>query len=228
MHTDRALAYYRVSTEQQGRSGYGLDAQRAAVERYCQSRGLEIIAEFSEVKSGRKNNRAELAKALQLAKVTGAPIVVAKLDRLSRNVSFMAQLQEGKVRFIAVDMPEADRLTLHIIAAVAEAESRMISQRTKDALAAAKARGVKLGNPNGAAPLLRNGSTNAEGIKVRLAQAKVFAEDIMPVIAEIEAAGHVTLRAIAGELNRRRIGARRGGIWHAASVHDLLKRGRAL
>ncbi len=153
----KAVPYYRVSTSGQARSGLGFDAQRAAVAQYCSGRDCNIVGEFTEVESGKLNTRPELAKALHLAKVTGATLVVAKLDRLSRNVAFLAALQDSGARFIAADMPEANELTVHIMAAVAQAERKAISRRTKEALAAAKVRGAKLGNPNGAAALIKAG-----------------------------------------------------------------------
>src|ERR1700755_90925 len=151
----KVVAYYRVCTAAQGRSGLGLEAQRSAVEGYCRGRDCQLLSEFTEVESGKRNDRPELAKALHHAKVTGATLVIAKLDRLSRNVAFLAALQESGTRFVCADMPEANERTIHIMAAVAQAERKMISQRTRDALAAAKARGAVLGNPNGAAALRR-------------------------------------------------------------------------
>ena len=143
-----AIAYYRVSTQKQGGSGLGLEAQRAAVQRYAAANGLAIAQEFTEVETG-TNKRARVAihQALAAAKEAGAVLLIAKLDRLARNVHFISGLMESGVRFVAVDMPQVTNLTLHILAAVAEEEAKMISQRTRAALAAAKARGVSLGNP---------------------------------------------------------------------------------
>src|SRR3954451_12613838 len=148
MADGRFVAYYRVSTDRQGRSGLGLDAQRAAVADYLNGGNWQLVAEFTEVESGRKNDRPELAKALTACRRIGAPLVIAKLDRLARNVAFVSNLMESGVEFTAVDFPTANRLTIHILAAVAEHEREMISARTKAALAAAKARGTKLGTPN--------------------------------------------------------------------------------
>lgn len=220
----RVVAYFRVSTEKQGRSGLGLDAQRAAVSQYCGGRGCQVVGEFVEVESGKNNARPELTKALHLAKVTGATLVVAKLDRLSRNVAFLAALQESGASFVAADMPEANELTIHIMAAVAQAERKAISRRTKEALAAAKARGVRLGNPNGAAALQRAEKGNDASVVAIKAGADRFAADLEPIVSDIQAAGHTSLRSIASELNRRGIVTRRGGSWHAGTVRDLLNR----
>jgi len=220
----RVVAYFRVSTEKQGRSGLGLEAQQAAVFQYCGGRGCEVVGQFVEVESGKNDNRPELAKALHLAKVTGATLVVAKLDRLSRNVAFLAALQESGASFVAADMPEANELTIHIMAAVAQAERKAISRRTKEALAAAKARGVRLGNPNGAAALISAGKGNAASVAAIKTGADRFAADLAPIMSDIQAAGHTSLRTIAAELNKRGIVTRRGGMWYAATVRDLLVR----
>jgi DNA invertase Pin-like site-specific DNA recombinase len=139
------VAYERVSTARQGASGLGLKALRKVIEHFAASRGADVQARFTEVESGRKANRPELLKALHLAKVTGATLVIAKLDRLSRNAAFLLALRDSGVRFVAVDMPEANDLTVGIMALVAQAERETISRRTKEALAVAKARGVKRG-----------------------------------------------------------------------------------
>ena len=143
----RLVAYERVSTARQGASGLGLEAQRKTIEVFAVSRGAEVLARFTEVESGKRADRPELAKALHLAKVTGATLVIAKLDRLSRNAAFLLALRDSGVKFIAVDMPEANDLTVGIMALVAQAERAAISRRTKEALAVAKPGGVKLGNP---------------------------------------------------------------------------------
>lgn len=220
----KVVAYYRVSTSGQGRSGLGLEAQRAAVAQYCGGRGCKMIGEFTEVESGKVDTRPELAKALHLAKVTGATLVVAKLDRLSRNVAFLAALQESGARFVAADMPEANELTIHIMAAVAQAERKAISRRTREALAAAKVRGVRLGNPNGAAALRRAEKGNTASVTAIRDGADRFAADLEPIVVAIVAAGHSSLRTMAAELNHRGIVTRRGGAWHPATVRDLMKR----
>jgi len=145
----KLVAYERVSTARQGRSGLGLEAQRRAIDDYAEAKGATILARFTEVESGRKNDRPELEKALGLAKLTGATLIIAKLDRLSRNAAFLLTLRDSGVRFLACDMPEANDLTVGIMALVAQQEREAISRRTREALAAAKARGVKLGTPTG-------------------------------------------------------------------------------
>ena len=149
----RIIGYERVSTARQGASGLGIEAQRQAIDGFVAQRGATLIARFTEVESGRNPDRPELQKALHLAKVTGATLVIAKLDRLSRNAAFLLTLRDSGVRFAAVDLPEANDLTVGIMALVAQAEREAISKRTKEALAVARSRGVKLGNPNGAAAL---------------------------------------------------------------------------
>ena len=220
----RVVAYYRVSTAEQGRSGLGLEAQRQAVLSLCQSRGWEVIAEHTEVESGKAADRPQLLAALHKAKVTGATLVVAKLDRLSRSVAFLSALQDSGAQFIAADMPEANELTVHIMAAVAQAERQAISKRTKEAIRADKERGRKLGNPNGAAALLRAGKGNRAAIAQVMASADAHARDLAPIIADIKATGVTSLAAIAAELNARHIQTQRGGKWHPSSVRNLLPR----
>lgn len=221
----RLVAYERVSTARQGLSGLGLEAQRKVIGDFAAARGAEVLARFTEVESGRKADRPELAKALHLAKVTGSTLVIAKLDRLSRNAAFLLALRDSGVKFLACDMPEANDLTVGIMALVAEAEREAISRRTREALAAARSRGVKLGNPNGAASLRRAGKG---GVALRAsvsANAAAFATDLAPVLADIRAAGHTSLRAIAAELTARGIRTRRGGMWGVGNVRALLIRG---
>jgi DNA invertase Pin-like site-specific DNA recombinase len=223
----RLVAYERVSTARQGASGLGLEVQRKVIEDFAASRGAKVQARFTEVESGRKADRPELAKALHLAKVTGATLVIAKLDRLSRNAAFLLALRDSGVRFVAVDMPEANDLTVGIMALVAQAEREAISRRTKEALAVAKARGVKLGNPNGAESLRRAGKGGAAFRATVSANAAAFAADLAPVLADIRAAGHTSLRAIAAELTARGIRTRRGGQWGVGNVMRLLRRSEA-
>ncbi len=157
----RFVACERVSTARRGISGLGLDAQRTSIESFAAMRNAEVISRFTEVERGKTSDRPELQNALLLAKVTGATLILAKLDRLSRNAAFLLTLRDSGVRFLSVDMPEANDLTVGIMALVAQAEREAISRWTKEALAVAKARGVKLGNPNGAAALRRAGKGGA-------------------------------------------------------------------
>jgi DNA invertase Pin-like site-specific DNA recombinase len=222
--TPRFIAYERVSTARQGASGLGLEAQRNTIDGFAQKRGADVIGRFTEVESGRNPDRPELGKAIQLARLTGTTLVIAKLDRLSRNAAFLLTLRDSGVRFLAVDMPEANDLTVGIMALVAQQEREAISRRTKEALAVAKARGVKLGNPNGAAALRRAGKG---GVALRAkvaANADRFAEDLVPVLQDIRSAGHTSLRAIADELTRRGMRTRRGGRWSVSNVRALLTR----
>ena len=221
----KAVAYYRVSTAAQGRSGLGLDAQREAVESLCAGRCWELVAPpFTEVESGKRADRPELTKALHRAKVTGATLVVAKLDRLSRNVAFLAALQDSGAPFIAADMPEANELTVHIMAAVAQAERKAISKRTSEALQAAKARGQRLGNPNGAAALRRASKGNVDSVGVIRAGATARAEQMRPVVDDMRANGITSLERLAGALNEGGFVTARGGRWHASTVRNLLAR----
>jgi DNA invertase Pin-like site-specific DNA recombinase len=221
----KAVAYYRVSTRKQGESGLGLDAQRSAVETFCAGRGLDLIAPpFMEIESGKRDDRPELMKALERCKITGATLVVAKLDRLSRNVAFLATLQDSGVRFIAVDMPEANELTVHIMAAVAQAERKAISQRTREALAAAKARGQRLGNPNGAAALRRAGNTSPLGIEALKLRADAHAQRLRPMVEHMQSNGATSLGQLAKALNDEGALTPRGAKWHASSVRNLLAR----
>lgn len=222
--TTKIVSYCRVSTDQQGRSGLGLEAQKAAIETYATANAAHIVGEFIEIESGRKNDRPQLQAALKLARVTGARLVIAKLDRLSRNAAFLLNLQEFGVDFVACDNPTATPLTIGILALVATEEVRAISSRTKASLAAAKARGVKLGNPNGAAALRRAGRGNNASCEAQKAKADAFAADLSETLADVRAAGHTTLKAQAVELNRRGIRTARGRRWHASSVSNLHKR----
>ncbi len=218
------VAYERVSTLRQGRSGLGLEAQRRAIDEFAASRGAVVIGRFTEVESGGRDSRPDLARALHLARLTGATLVIAKLDRLSRNAVFLLTLRDSGVRFLAVDMPEANDLTVGIMALVAQQEREAISRRSREALAAAKARGVTLGNPNGAAALRRAGKGGAALRAVVTGNADAHAADLAEVFLDIRAQGHETLRAMAAELNRRGILTRRGGKWHVSSVRNLLCR----
>lgn len=220
----KTVLYFRVSTASQGRSGLGLEAQRHAVETFCRQRDCKVLAEFTEVESGKRNERPALLKALHHAKVTGATLVVAKMDRLSRNLAFLAALQDSGARFVAADMPEANELTVHIMASVAQAEGKAISTRTKEALQAAKAKGVKLGNPKGAAALRRAGRGNVAAVAALKAGANDHAANLATTIAHLKAQGLTSLRDLAGALNDADILTPRGGKWHPTSVKNLLAR----
>ena len=206
------IAYYRVSTQRQGQSGLGLEAQKNAVAEFLRSHSGTLIAEFTEVESGRKRNRPQLKIALAECRSKKATLIIAKLDRLARNLHFITGLMESNVDFVAVDNPNANRLTLQILAAVAEDEARRISERTKAALAAAKTRGTRLGT---------TGRARAEENRTA---AREFAEKLAPLIREIQATGATTAKAIADELNRRGVPTSKNGRWHPTSVQRLQRR----
>lgn len=210
----RAIAYYRVSTDRQGRSGLGIEAQKAAVYAYVKQHQNQIITEYTEVESGRRKSRPELEKALAHCRKEKAYLLIAKLDRLGRNVAFISNLMESGVEFKAVDNPHAAKFMLHMLAVLAEHEAEQISTRTKEALAAAKRRGVALGKHGRVL-----GKKNKEA-------ADQFAEIMRPIIDELRVEGFTTVRAIRDELNNRAIATFRdnGQKWHIPSVHALLKR----
>jgi DNA invertase Pin-like site-specific DNA recombinase len=218
----KAVTYYRVSTTKQGRSGLGLEAQRHAVERYLATGGWALIGEFVEVESGKLNKRPQLEAALAQCELTGATLIVAKLDRLSRNVAFLAALQDSGTKFVAADMPEANELTIHIMAAVAQAERKAISQRTKEALAAARARGVVLGGRRSNSHDLRHGPAASAAIRTRTAQER--AHKVARQIEALRMQGHLSLRQLAAALTEKGITAPRGGGWSAAQVRTVLRR----
>lgn len=220
----RTVNYLRVSTQRQGRSGLGLEAQRAAIDAFSATRHCEPLAEYIEIETGKRNDRPELMKALHHAKITGATLVIAKIDRLSRNAAFLMTLRDAGTKFVAADMPEANNLTIGIMSLVAQQEREAIAQRTREALQAAKARGQRLGNPNGAAALRRSMKGNLAALQAVKDAADAHARDLAPVVADIRASGVTTFRGIAYELNRRSIQAPRGGRWYGTSVYNLLKR----
>lgn len=224
MTTTKLVSYHRVSTAQQGSSGLGLEAQRAAIAAYSDRIGASLVASFTEVESGKDNDRPELLKALHHAKVTGSVLVIAKLDRLSRNAAFLITLQDSGVRFVAADMPEANNFTVGIMALVAQQEREATSKRTKEALQAAKARGTKLGNPNGAAALLRAGKGNAAGVEAVKAKAQEYAQEMRAVVAHLQGQGKTSLGALMEALNGGGYRTPRGGAWHKTSVRNLLDR----
>src|SRR6266436_4219475 len=220
---ERAIAYLRVSTQRQQRSGLGIDAQRAAIERFANAESLAIAAEFVEFESGKGadalEKRPQLAAALATAKSSKCSVVVAKLDRLSRDVAFVSGLMAQRVPFIVAELGrDADPFMLHLYAALAEKERRLISERTTAALQAKKASGAKLGNPTN---LCVAGSIG------RIAQAQAadeFATNLMPVVQAIRNAGALTLSEIANALNGRGIRPARGSKWHRSSVRNLIAR----
>lgn len=220
----KAVAYYRVSTDKQGRSGLGLDAQRIAVEDLCKSRDWQLIAPpFQEIESGKRNDRPELIKALERCRQTGATLVIAKLDRLSRNAAFLLTLRDSGVKFVAADMPDANDFTVNIMALVAQQEREVISARTKAALAAAKARGTRLGNPDGAAAFKGRIGFQA-GADAAKRKADEHAELLRPVIERLQREGHVSFGSLSRCLNDEGMRTPRGGRWHPASVRNLLAR----
>lgn len=209
----KGVAYYRVSTERQGDSGLGLEVQQEAVHLFARRKKIKLIQEFIEVESGKNNRRPILKRALSYCADHNDILLIAKLDRLGRNVAFISALMESKVQFIAVDNPEANHLVLHIMAAFAEYEREQISQRTKDALKAAKRRGVKLGT-NGKALAAHNRQMSDS-----------FSRSCISVINTIKLEGYTTIQAITDELNRRGVPTyRQGSRWHNSTVHALLKR----
>ncbi len=227
---ERFVSYCRVSTDRQGRSGLGLAAQQAAVRDYVARVGGRLIAEHVEIESGKRNERPELSAALRACGWHRATLVIAKLDRLSRNLGFIVRLLESHSRFVACDMPEANELTVHILAAVAQAERKAISARTMAALDAAKARGTRLGfaNPKRVEDAKECGDKSraaalANSLAVRQRNARDRAMLLSTLIEDLRANGHTTLRALASELNTREIPAPRGGRWHPESVRVLLQ-----
>jgi DNA invertase Pin-like site-specific DNA recombinase len=226
----KVIAYFRVSTKRQGTSGLGLDSQREAVQNYIRSNQAELVASYTEVESGRSNERPELVKAIGHASLSKCRLVVAKIDRLSRNLAFLTQLMETKVDFIAADMPHANRLTIHLMAAIAEHECSMIRDRTKLALAQAKKRGVKLGSSRqdhwlGREDKRKAGLTKAikASVSSRRASTNKAYQFLLPTIKELRASGF-TLSAIAKHLNDKGHNTRSGKCWSHVSVLRLLRR----
>jgi DNA invertase Pin-like site-specific DNA recombinase len=217
------VAYIRVSTSQQGRSGLGIEAQREALAQFTVGEEFEIVAEFVEVETGKGSDaldrRPELAAALAKARALRCPVIVAKLDRLSRDVHFISGLMAHRVAFVVAELgPDVDPFVLHLYAALAEKERSLIAGRTKSALAAAKARGVKLGNP-------KLDEARGQAVAALKAEADRAAGNVLPVIAEIQKSGAKTLRAVADALNARGVPTPRGGRWHAMSVRNAMARG---
>lgn len=223
MKTEKFVVYLRVSTARQGTSGLGLEAQQKAVSDYLAGRKAVVLDQVVEVESGKRSDRPELSRALSLCRLHGATLLVAKFDRLARNARFLLGIIENGIEAVACDMPSANRLTIGILAMVAEEEARMISSRTKAALAAAKVRGVKLGNP---ANLTRTAMAKGRvlAVKSRQATASIRAKDIQPQIDALRSAGITTLAGIADALNEQGIATPRGAKWHPNSIRRLLAR----
>jgi DNA invertase Pin-like site-specific DNA recombinase len=218
-HRGKFVAYFRVSTDRQGKSGLGLEAQRKSVLDYLDGGRWELVDEFTEIESGKRSDRLELEKALAACKRHKAKLVIAKLDRLSRNLAFIATLMDSGVEFIAVDNPHANKLTIHILAAVAQHEREVISARTSAALKAAKARGKRLGNPK--LPEARHHAAVANKEK-----ADRYSANVLPVIREIQGSGIKSLRGVARALAARGIPTPRGGAWSPVQVSAILQRAK--
>lgn len=228
--TFKVIAYFRVSTKKQGKSGLGLEGQQAAVAEFVRQHGGKQIAEYVEVETGKSKNRPELLKAIAHAKRSKARLVVAKLDRMARNVAFTSALMESGIDFVACDNPHANKFTIHILAAVAEHEAEQISERTKAALAAAKRRGVKLGSHRPGHWKGREDRRLAGLAKAREAAAQLHRQaatesyaDLVPIIQEMQEQGQ-SLQAIADELNEQGHTTRRGKSWNRMQVSRVLKR----
>jgi DNA invertase Pin-like site-specific DNA recombinase len=217
MALGKFIAYYRVSTEGQGKSGLGLEAQQKAVTDYLNGGNWSLIAFFEEIESGKRKDRPKLREAIAACRKYKAKLVIAKLDRLARNAGFLLTLRDSGIEIVAADMPQAGKLQVGIMAVFAEHERDMIAKRTKDALEAAKARGIKLGSPcpEKGAPL------GAAAVRARADQ---FANNTIPIVHQIQRAGLTTLRDIAEALNARGIPTARGGTWAPQTVANLMKR----
>lgn len=216
------IGYIRVSTAKQGRSGLGIEAQQEALARFAQAEGFTLGTVFTEVETGKGSDaldrRPQLAAALAEARKRRCPVAVAKLDRLSRDVHFISGLMAHRVSFVVADLgPDIDPFILHLFAALAEKERALISARTSAALAAAKARGVKLGGP-------KLSEARKQGVATIKAEAERRAVNLLPIIRDIQRAGSASLRDIAEALNARGVATPRGGTWHATSVRNVLTR----
>jgi DNA invertase Pin-like site-specific DNA recombinase len=226
MAEGRFVSYLRVSPAKQGHSGLGLEAQRQAVADYLNGGSWQLVTEVVEIESGKRSDRPKLTEARRLCRLHNATLVIAKLGRLSRDAHFLLGLEKAGVEFVAADMPSANWLTVGIMAMVADEERRMISRRTKDALAAAKARGQKLRGNRGNLPVIGD-KGRAISLAARQAKARSRAADLVPIIAELRAAGVVSLQQIAAELNARGIRAARGGAWSREQVRRVLEQEKA-
>ena len=222
MHPEPLITYIRVSTSGQGRSGLGIEAQRHTLAQFAKAEGFEIVREFVEIETGKGadalERRPELKAALAIARKLKCQVAVAKLDRLSRDVHFISGLMAHKVPFLVAELgSDVDPFVLHLFAALAEKERTLISSRTRQALTAAKARGVSLGNP-------RLHVARKSAVEAVKAEADRYAANVLPIIREAQKAGANTLRQIAEALNARGIATARGGQWYAQSVANILER----
>lgn len=218
------ISYVRVSTDKQGRSGLGIEAQQAAITRFAEAEGYEVVGAFVEVETGKGGDaldrRPQLAAALATARKAKCPIVVAKLDRLSRDVHFISGLMLQRVPFVVTELgADCDPFTLHLYAALAEKERALIAERTRLALAAKKAQGAILGNRTNLP------EAGAKGAAANRDGADAYAVNVRPIIEQVRAAGATSLRAIAAALNERGVKTARGGAWHGATVANVLGRG---
>jgi DNA invertase Pin-like site-specific DNA recombinase len=224
MATGNHVLYFRVSTAKQGADGHGIAAQKQAVAAFLNGGSWKVVGEFTEVESGKRDDRPELAKAIEACRLYGARLVVAKLDRLSRDIHFLTGLERAGIRFVAADMPEANEMVVHMMAVVAQAERKMISKRTKDALAAAKAKGVKLGGFrfNGKRFTDADHEAAREALK---AKTGTQAARLAPMITELQQAGITSATGLAKALTERGIPTARGGEkWSTVQIQRVLAR----
>ncbi len=215
------ISYLRVSTDKQGEQGHGISAQRQSIQNHLAADSGELLDEYVEVESGKKNDRPELQKAISRCKMSRATLIIAKLDRLSRNLAFIANLMDAGIDFVACDNPYANKLTIHILAAIAEHEREMISRRTREALAAAKAKGIKLGGYRGT---MVTDKIRQDALLARQAKSKEYSANVIPMIQEHLGIGY-SLNATARILNQQKIVTVRGGKWTAKSISRILSTG---
>ena len=215
------VTYYRVGTQRQGRSGLGLEAQQAAVQAFLAGRDGQVIGEYREIESGRKSDRQQLSAAMRMCRMTNSILLIAKLDRLARDAHFLLGLEKSGIDFVAADMPFANRLTIGIMALVAEEEAKAVSARTKAALAARRARGLPLGNLASLYP--GTAATTARARAIWSKKAADHATMVLPAIQEMRSGG-MSLRAVARELEQRGFTTVQGGTWTASQVSAVLQR----
>lgn len=218
MATGNFVSYLRISTDHQGAEGLGIASQRRAVREWLDGGAWNLIAEFKEVKSGADDDRPELARAIKACKKHRATLLIANLSRLSRDLHFITGLEKQRITFLALDCPNDDAFTLHIKASLYQEERRLISDRTRKALAELKAKGVKLGNPTNLK------EAGQRGAKTNKAKADQFSQNIMAIIEDIKRAGITTLAGITKALNDRGVSTARNGQWHITSVRNVIKR----